>query len=182
MRPRRPNDGKSQPVCPKSKRGISAYLAAVLLVLFTVVISTMVGAWLSSLSEKEAGEIRNTTKTKLSCQYAYLSISSALFNCSGNCAAGTSHNLTLQLRNSGSVSLNVDSIYVRNATGNMTTLSLNETKVLSAGSVITLENISVSDCTWFNSSARLEKITVNAMNCPEAMDSIPGTNTNFDRC
>ena len=51
-------------------KGVSSMIAAVLLVLITIVASVFLSGWLTSTSSAQAERIKNNTNTQLQCQFA----------------------------------------------------------------------------------------------------------------
>ena len=139
-------------------------IAAVLLVLITIVASVFLSGWLSSTSSTQAERIKNNTNTQLQCQYADMYIKNVTYSCGGNCTTGTQHTTTVTLVNSGKKSLSISSIYILNTTGVVTVLNLNETKTLSVSDALTITNTSRDTCSGINGS--IEAVTVSSLNCP----------------
>ena len=90
-----------------SSKGISPLIAAVFLVIMTVVASTLLSGWLSSTASFQSSQIRNNTVTQLQCQYADIYIKNATYNCGLNCTTGTQHTTTVTVVNSGKKSINI---------------------------------------------------------------------------
>jgi len=62
-------------------KGVSSLLAAVLLVLITIVASVFLSGWLSTTSSTQAERIRNNTNTQLQCQFADMYIKNVTYSC-----------------------------------------------------------------------------------------------------
>ena len=162
-------------------KGISPLIAAVFLVVITVVASTLISGWLSTLTRTQTQTIQNNTQTRLQCQYADLYIKNVTYTCNNNCTTGTLHTTTVTVVNSGKKNLAFDSIFIRNTTGVITALSLNETKTLNVGDALTVSNITRATCVGINRS--IEFVTVNSINCPTtAYDSIEGAEVVYTTC
>src|SRR3989338_4333065 len=144
-------------------KGVSAMIAAVLLVMITIVTSMLVAGWLSSTTETQARTIRNNTNTQLQCQFADLYIKNATYNCGGNCTTGTQHTTTVTVVNSGKKTLSVDRLHVRNTSGFVTSLLFNETRTLNIGDALTIANTTRETCSGINNS--IEIITLGSLNC-----------------
>ncbi|HLD38759.1 MAG TPA: archaellin/type IV pilin N-terminal domain-containing protein [archaeon] len=145
-------------------KGVSSMIAAVLLVLITIVASVFLSGWLTSTSSAQAERIKNNTNTQLQCQFADMYIKNVTYSCGGNCTTGTQHTTTVTLVNSGKKSLSISSIYILNTTGVVTVLNLNETKTLSVSDALTITNTSRDTCSGINGS--IEAVTVSSLNCP----------------
>ncbi|GEM_PF-5311396 len=164
-----------------SKKGVSNFLSAALLVLMVVVISTIVSGWLNTLSREETNKIRNTTSEQLGCQFADLFIKNATYNCSGNCAAGTNHNITVAVSNNGKKAVNITTIVIRNTTGTTTSLDIGPVKTINVGEDVMVSNVSTATCTGINGS--IDVVMVSSVNCPgNAYDSLPGSSVSFLSC
>lgn len=164
-------------------KGVSPLIAFVFLVLFAVVMSSVISGWLIPLTQKEANTVRNTTQQKISCQYADIFITTASLNCSSSCGSGTRHNLSLQIKNTGSVPVMLSSVYIQNKTGTVSSFDWNETYTLSAGTVLTLENNSFTSCSGYDNATKMDKIIVNSVDCPSyAYDSITSDYVTFNNC
>lgn len=161
-------------------KGISPLIASVLLVVITVVASIFISGWLSTTTRTQSNVIRNNTQTQLQCQYADLYIKTANYTCNNNCTTGTLHTTSMTVANSGKKTLTFDSIYIRNTTGVVTVLALNETKILNVGDTLAISNTTRATCTGINNS--IELITINSLNCPTAFDSIDGSEVTYVTC
>ncbi len=166
---------------PSSKKGISNFLSAALLVLMVVVISTIVSGWLATLSREETGRIRNTTSEQLGCQFADLYIKNATYNCSGNCTAGNNHNITVAVSNNGKKSVNITTIVVRNDTGTVYSYDIGAVKTINVGEDMMVSNVSTTTCTGINSS--IEFVEIISVNCPgNAYDRLPESSLSYLSC
>ncbi len=163
-------------------KGVAPLIAFVFLVLFAITISIVVGGWIIPLTEDQAKNVKTSTQLKLSCQYANLYITSAMLNCSNSCLAGTRHNLTIQIKNTGSIPLTLTNAIIQNKTGVTSIFNWNETKTISSNSILTLENNSFTSCSGYDNQTKMEKITVNSVECPGAYDSISSSYVSFDQC
>ncbi|MBI4174294.1 MAG: hypothetical protein HY517_01505 [Candidatus Aenigmarchaeota archaeon] len=162
-------------------KGISPLIAAVFLVIMTVVASTLLSGWLSSTATFESGRIRNSTIIQLQCQYADLYIKNATYNCGLNCTTGTQHTTQVTVVNSGKKSINIDRLHIRNTTGIVTSLLLNETKTVSVGDALTITNTTRATCTGINNS--IEVISVSSIECPaNAYDSLDSKDLVYVSC
>ena len=162
-------------------KGISPLIAAVFLVLITVVTSIFISGWLSTTTSTQAKQIRNNTNTQLQCQYADLYIKNATYNCGGNCTTGTQHTTTVTVVNSGQKALTFDRMFVRNTTGIVTALIFNETKTLNIADALTVSNATRATCTGINNS--IDRITLSSMACSStAFDSIESADIVYSSC
>ncbi len=162
-------------------KGVSPLIASVLLVVITVVAAIFISGWLSTITTSQTKVIRNNTQTQLQCQYADLYIKNANYTCNNNCTGGTLHITTLTAVNSGKKTLAIDSIYLRNNTGVVTALTLNETKTLNVGDTLVISNTTRATCTGINRS--IELITVSSLNCPmTAFDSVESSEITYVAC
>ena len=166
---------------PASRKGVSNFLSAALLVLMVVVISTIVSGWLNTLSREETKKIQNTTSEQLGCQFADLFIKNTTYNCSGSCNAGTNHNITVAVSNNGKKAVNITTIVIRNTTGTTTSLDIGAVKTINVGEDLIVSNVSTATCTGINGS--IDAITVSSVNCPgNAYDSLPGISVTMLSC
>ena len=167
-------------------KGISVLVAAVFMMLITVVASLIVAGWISTMSSDRSNTLKNQTSTKLNCVYASLYIENATYQGNCDCSAGD-HNLTVWIKNNGNVQISVDRIAIQNNTGELFTFNLNETKTLSVGTLLNLTNITKSgdavyDCTGFNETSKIAKVVVSTMNCPDARDTLDGSSVLLQTC
>lgn len=164
-----------------SAKGISPLIAAVFLVIITVVSSIFLSGWLSTTSTFQAGKIRNNTLTQLQCQYADLYIKNATYDCGLNCTTGTQHAASITVVNSGKKAITIDRLHIRNTTGIVTTLLLNETKSIGVGNAMTVSNTTRATCTGINNS--IELIEVSSIECPAtAYDSLDSGDLIYNSC
>lgn len=162
-------------------KGVSPLIAAVLLVIITVVASTLLAGWLSTTSTSQAGRIRNNTITQLQCQYSDMYIKNATYSCGGNCTAGTQHTTTVTIVNSGKRTITIDRLHIRNTTGIVTLLNLNESKTITVGNALTVTNTTRDTCTGINNS--IEFIEVSSIECPAtAYDSLDSGDLVYTSC
>lgn len=169
--------------CCDKMKGVSPLIAFVFLVLFAIVMASVISGWLIPLTQKEANTVRNQTQQKIACQYADLFIVSASLNCSNSCNAGTRHNISLQIKNTGSVPVTISNVYIQNKTGVIASFNWNETYTLSTGTIITLENNSFTSCSGYDNQTKMDKIILNSDDCPSyAYDSIASDQVAFRDC
>ncbi|MBS3051488.1 MAG: hypothetical protein J4400_05055 [Candidatus Aenigmarchaeota archaeon] len=162
-------------------KGISPLIAAVFLVIITVVASIFLSSWLSTTSTLQAGKIRNNTLTQLQCQYADIFIKNATYDCGLNCTTGTQHTTTLTVVNSGKRNINIDRLHIRNSTGFVTSLLLNETKTITVGNSLSITNTTRATCTGINNS--IEVIEVSSIECAStAYDSLDSGDIIYTSC
>lgn len=164
----------------RMKKGVSPLIEALMLVVMGVGLSAIVIGWLPALSTERTASVKNLTNEQLRCEFSNIFIKSATYNCSSNCAAGTTHTVTLSVKNSGRISLFVNRIYIQNTTGTVFAFGMNDTTI-DASSTVTLSNATTGTCTGINNT--IDKITVNSVNCPSrGANSIPGSEVTFANC
>ena len=162
-------------------KGISSFISAAIIILITISLGVLVSQWIVTVSKERTEDISSTTKYKLACEYAGIYIDNVTYDCSSTCAAGTAHNITVKVVNSGQKSLSISKIYVTNTTGNLFTLNVNETKTIEAGTFMNLINISLDTCSGINGS--IDKVSISSMNCSEtAHDEYPGSSVSYVSC
>lgn len=162
-------------------KGISAFISVVLLVVIVVAVATIVSGWFSTLATSQTETIENTTKTRLSCQFADMYIINATYNCTGNCSAGNDHTLKVGIKNSGKRELKFDKLVVKNTTGDIFSYDLSSTNNLSIGNSVTLTNVSTTTCAGINNT--IESVIASSTNCPNtAFDSIDGVDVDYLEC
>lgn len=165
----------------RSSKGISPLIAAVFLVIITVVGSILLSGWLSTTSTTQAGAIRNSTIVKLQCQYADIYIKNATYNCGLNCTTGTQHTTTLTVVNSGKKTITIDRLFIRNTTGFVTALLLNESKTITVGDALSVTNTTRATCVGINNS--IEVVEVSSIECPStAYDSLDSGDIVYTSC
>ena len=162
-------------------KGVQQLIAFAVLISMAVTIALIVSGWLIPFIKEQTGTVGNQTTGKLACQYAFLYIKNVTYNCSTDCSVNAARNLTVEVENSGSVKIWIDNIYIRNTTGVLFSFSLNETKALSSGDIVRIENISTMLCSGINNS--IDKVSIITTNCPgTAYDSFPGSDVTFLDC
>jgi len=162
-------------------KGVHQLITFAILIAMTATIAIIVSGWLIPFLREQTGTIENQTKEKLDCQYASLYIKNVTYNCSDDCSVNATRNLTVEVENSGSVTIRIDNIYIKNTTGALFSFALNETKALSTGDTIRIENVSAMVCSGINNS--IDKVRIISTNCPgTAYDSFPGSDVNFLDC
>ena len=162
-------------------KGIHQLVVFIILIVMAVTIAIMVHSWLVPFSREQTGTIENQTKEKLACEYASIYIKNVTYNCSSDCSVNATRNLTVEIKNSGTVTVNIDNIYIKNTTGVLFSFALNETKTVLTGNIVKLENISTMACSGINNS--IDKVRVITTNCPgTAYDNFPGSDVNFINC
>lgn len=163
------------------RKGISPLIAAVFLVIMTVVASTLLSGWLSTTATFQSNRIRNNTIVQLQCQYADMYIKNATYNCGLNCTTGTQHTTTLTVVNSGKKTISIDRLHIRNTTGVVTSLLLNETKTISVGNALSITNTTRDTCTGINNSIELAEVS--SIECPaNAYDSLDSVDIIYTSC
>jgi len=160
-------------------KGISNLLSAVLLIIIVIAVSAVVASWLNSMSRTQSQKISNTASDQLGCQMSNLFIKSASFNCSLDCSAGLAHNLTVNVENSGKNDVEVESVVVRNTTGNIFTFAVSPVTI-SPGNDAMLTNISTDSCVSINGT--IDSILVTSTNCPgNAYDELTNNSDAFNQ-
>ncbi len=161
-------------------KGVSLMISAVLLVGLALTLGLITSDFVSKLSKERTQQITNITKEKLNCQYANLYIRNVSFDCNNNCSSGISHRLNVTVVNSGTKTVKIDSLYLRNTTGALFTFTTG-TIELNASDVLTISNTSSSSCHEINRT--IDRAVVSSLNCPDtAFDSMPGSDVAFLRC
>jgi len=163
-----------------SKKGASDLIASVMLVLIAVAASVLVSGWLTSTTQKETSTIGNSTREQLECQYADMYVRSATYNCSGDCAQGTTHIVNVTIVNSGKKALSIDRIFIANTTGSVTEFMLPSVKTLQVGDTVFIDNTNTQSCSGINNS--VEYLRVSSTNCPNAYDNYDGSKISFLNC
>ena len=162
-------------------KGITIIVEALLLVVIAIALSLVIGNWVYSVSTEKASTIKNTTSQQLKCEFGNLFIKSASYDCSKDCSVGKIHNLTLNVVNSGKITVKIDRLFIQNAIGTTFSLDLNETIFLDPGSTNMLTNLSTDSCSGINNT--IDRIVVSSINCPNtAFDSLPGNYVAFINC
>lgn len=162
-------------------RGISTILSAVLIVAIGVTLTLIVSNWLSTTFKERTEDVRDSAKTKLDCQFADLYVRNVTYNCNSNCAAGTSHTLTLTVVNSGKKAVSIRDANVLNSNGTLFIFEMNGSKELNATDVLTVSNATTAACTEINNS--IDKVIVVSTTCPkDASDNFPGSDVVFQNC
>ena len=162
-------------------KGISPLIAAVFLVIITVVASIFLSGWLSTTATFQSKNIRNSTLTQLQCQYADIYIKNATYDCGLNCTTGTQHTASVTVVNSGKRTMTIDRLHIRNTTGTVTSLLLNETKTISVGNSLSITNTTRSTCTGINNS--IESIEVSSIECSStAYDTLDTGDIIYSNC
>lgn len=161
--------------------GISTLLSAVLIVAIGVTLTVIVSNWLTTNFRERSEDIRDTAKTKLDCQFADLYVRNVTYNCNSNCAAGTSHTMTITIVNSGKKAVSVRDVNFLNTSGALFTFELNGTKELNSTDVLTASNVSTTECNSLRNAT--DKVIVVSTTCPrDAVDSFPGSDVSFQSC
>ncbi len=162
-------------------KGINQIVSFTILIAVAVSVALIIQSWLMPFSTEQTGTLENQTKEQLACQYASVYIRNVTYNCSSDCSTAAARNLTVYIENSGTLTVGINNIYIRNTTGALFSFGLNETKILVTGDVVRLENISTMRCSGINNSIDLVRIITN--NCPgTAYDSFPGADVSFLDC
>jgi hypothetical protein len=163
-------------------KGLHTMLSATLLLMIVVAISVVVFNWVANLSKDQSDNLRNSTTEQLGCQFAdmYILSNSVQYNCSGSCAAGVSHNLTLAIRNNGKRALEFSKVSLRNTTGSVFSYSITPI-IINSGEDATINSISNNTCTGINNT--IDAVTITSVNCPgTAFDSFQGNEVRYVNC
>jgi len=162
-------------------KGAVIIIEALILVVIAIALSVLIGNWLYSVSKEKTESIKNTTSKQLKCEFGNMYIKSAKYNCLNSCEVGGLHNLTVDIVNSGKISVFMDRIFIQNKTGTVFSLDLNETISIDPGAARIVTNISTDSCHGINNT--VDKVVVNSLNCPNtAFDSVPGNYVEFINC
>lgn len=116
-----------------TNKGISPLIAAVLLIAFTVALSTIIMGWMSSMTRETTTSVSGKVGSTLDCSNAAVSIKKVYIS-------GTS--ATISVANSGYYDLNVSATLYNSTGGSCTTSSATE---LTTGTVGTLSLTSCPD-------------------------------------
>ena len=164
-------------------KGVSNIVTAVILVLATIAIATIVSGWALSLTQRRSDVIENQTEQKLNCVYASMYIYNASYQGNCNCSSGV-HNLSITIRNTGGLGMNFNKAYIATTTGDTYEFDFNSTTV-DVGSIATLVNSTTSgasyDCTPFNETSKIAHIKITSLTCPYT-DELDGSDVVMDKC
>jgi flagellin-like protein len=162
-------------------KGISPLLAAVILVMITVASWSILSGWIQNLSEGQTAVISNQTSNELRCSYADFYIDRFLINCSGTCTSGNTTAIAW-VKNSGETSIKFAKLVVQNTTGELFSFALDEAKTVNTGELVNLSSKIPMNCTGFNSSTKVEYVTVASSDCAGLYDSLRGDDVEFSEC
>lgn len=136
------------------RKGISPLIAAVLLIVFTVAISTIVVNWLRDYTTETTSSVGDTSQEVLECAKQNLQISNIYLTI--NTTAGGEDIVKATLKNTGSVNFTVSSAYVYDTSGDF--CSLIPIGDVSAGNVENLKND--SGCEIFDAVAEFSRVEI----------------------
>ncbi|MCD6558121.1 MAG: hypothetical protein J7K31_03780 [Candidatus Aenigmarchaeota archaeon] len=164
-----------------SKKGISPLIAATFLIAMSVTISVIVGGWAAEFVRERTDQISQQNKEQLRCSFASLYIKSVTIDCNSDCSAGNTHNITASVRNTGQKKITINKIVIVNTSGSL--FSYDVTPInLSTGDVKSIVNTSTSSCIGINSSSKIDKVYIADTSCPNARDSLDGSDVTFTNC
>ncbi len=136
------------------RKGVSPLIATVLLIVFTVAISTIVVSWLRAYTADTTSSVGDTSQEVIECAKQNLRISNAYITI--NTTAGAEDIIRATLKNTGSVNFTVSSAYVYDIGGGF--CSLIPIGDVSVGAVENLRND--SGCEIFNAIADFSRIEI----------------------
>jgi hypothetical protein len=91
------------------------------------------------------------------------------------------HRATLNVVNSGKITVSIDRFYIQNMSGFIYELKLNQTTSIDPAVTKSLVNATVDSCSGINGT--IDKVIVNSMSCPDTgSDSIKGSDVTFINC
>ena len=137
------------------RKGVSPLIATVLLIVFTVAISTIVVSWLRDYTSDTTSSVSGTSQEVIECAKQNLKISNAYITV--NTATGIS-DIKATLRNTGSVNFTISSAYVYNTTGDFCNM-MPSTTLVAVGAVINLANNTCGILTSTSDFSRVEVTT-----------------------
>jgi len=95
-----------------SRKGISPFIAATLLIAIGVVTAVIVSSWVIQISSESTSTIVNRTQQQLACQYASMYVSNVTWDCNTNCFTGVPYKINATIENTGSTRLNVYNLFI----------------------------------------------------------------------
>ncbi len=137
------------------KKGVSPLIATVLLIVFTVAISTLVVSWLREYTADTTSSVGDTSQEVIECAKQNLKISNSYITV--NTTTGIS-DVKATLKNTGSVNFTISSAYVYDTTGDFCDMTPSITLV-SVGNVANLVNDTCDILTATSEFGRIEVTT-----------------------
>ena len=163
-------------------KGMSVLVSSVIMVVIVLAIAGIVANWSQIFAQERAGGVVGQADALIECSNADMFINSVEINCQNLCnVTGGDKTISLNVRNTGDVSLVTERFYITNKEGILFEIILPEKKLISSGSVY-LAFVS----TDFECSAivdNIEVLEVLSSNCPkEGRDALSGENVVFINC
>lgn len=151
------------------KKGVSPLIATVLLIVFTVAISTIVVSWLRDYTSDTTSSVSDTGQEVIECAKQNLKISNTYITV--YTATGIS-DIKATLRNTGSVNFTISSAYVYNTTGDFCDMMPSITLV-TVGGVVNLANNTCDILTATSDFNRVEVTTTCGISTDFVVDDKP---------
>ncbi len=145
------------------RKGLSPLIAAVLLIVFTVAIASMVMTWLRDYTTGATENVDATSQDIMQCAKESLQVTNVYLSID----VTGDEMIRATVKNTGTVNINLSSAHIYNRTGDFCTLGVLNT--MSPGGVINLQNL--SGCDLFTDLANFSRVEVTTY-C--------GTSSDFD--
>ena len=152
------------------RKGVSPLIAAVLLIVFTVAISTIVVNWLRDYTTETTSSVGETSREVIDCAKENLKMTNAYITV--NTTADADDVIKATLKNTGHVDFTISSAYVYNTVGDYCDMTPVDTTVV-PGAVKNLEN--ATGCSIFESTGDFSRVEVTTT-CGVSTDFASGDN------
>jgi len=159
-------------------KGMSPVIAVVLIVGMTVAITLTIGTFLATTAQRSAGEVESQLKQRIECTYANFYIESGIVDCNLDCTRGVNHTLSVVLRNTGQVTLQIKGVYAETETGEV--INFTGSYELSPGEVANFTVSTQQACTSIVKQTltsegyrtTIKRLYVVSSTCPGVSDSL----------
>ncbi|MBI2972048.1 MAG: LamG domain-containing protein [Candidatus Aenigmarchaeota archaeon] len=94
------------------RKGDSTLITAILLILVSIIVASMVSSWISATSAERARTVANATYSKLACQQAGIFVTNVSFDCSGSCFSGVPYSINATIENTGTAGVSLANLFL----------------------------------------------------------------------
>lgn len=162
-------------------KGLSVLVSSVIMIVIVLAVAGVIANWSSLFARERAGGVIGQAEKLLECSSADLFISSVEVDCQDRCGTEQEKLVTVDLRNTGDVSLVIDRFYITNKIGDLFEFRFPVNKTITSGGVLSSFTESNFNCDHIVDN--IEVFEVLSRNCPdEGRDSLSGDDVVFINC
>ncbi len=165
-------------------KGLSPLIAGILVVVIAIIISFGIGTFLSSVARFSTTRVESQMEQRIRCTYANFYVEQASLDCELDCTRGINHTISVTVRNTGQVTLEITGVYLESELGKVAEFT--GAYNLSPGEVKTFQLATLDECASVIRQVtsgngyehRMLRLHVVTRTCPQVSDTMDKSEIN----